>query len=369
MAKEVWGDLDTAGQRSVGAGTITTGVAPTKVLERLGISPDLTADQPVVWHHRALPDREIYFVANDADQPVTTTLTLRATSPAPERWDPETAQRIPLEHWREHQGLTTCTLTFQPFQSFFIVLPTQGPAQDPVVSITRNGQPVTSADGDIARGVALREGTWTEVRQSGRRSTTEVAALPAPMTCSGPWKATFPSGLGAPDQADFPTLVPLQQHADPRVAAFSGEVTYRTTVTVPHEWLADGRRVELDLGRVEIMAKPIINGQDHGIIWHTPYRCEVTKALRAGTNDVAVVVVTTWVNRLIADARLPDVPERNSGGTLTKWPAWLVAGEKPPGPRITFCTWNQWKPTDAFQNAGLMGPVRLLPMRTLFRPE
>ena len=365
MANEVWGDVASTGQRPIGAGSITTGIAPVELLARLGVPADLTADKAIVWQHRALPDRDLYFVANDTDKLLTTTITLRAASSSPELWDPETAQRMPLERWQEQQGLTTCTLTFQPFQSCFILLPRLGPSQDPVTSITRNGQPAAEPDLLVSRGVVLREGSWTVTRRSGQRTTTDIPAVPQPMAVPGPWQLTFPAGRGAPVNATLPTLMPLNQHTDPGVAAFSGDVTYQTTQEVPAEWLANGRRVDLDLGRVEIMAKPIINGQDLGIVWHAPYRADITKALRPGTNQITVVVVTTWVNRLIADAKLPDVPERNAKGTLTSWPAWLLAGDQPPGPRITFCTWNQWKPTEAFQDAGLIGPVRLIPMAAI----
>ena len=361
MAAEVWGAVPSTGQRSVGAGAITTGTAPIEVLARLGVPPDLSADKPIIWHHRTLLDRDLYFVANDSDKAITATLTLRAKSPAPALWDPETAQRMPLERWQDKLGLTTCTVNFQPFQSLFIVLPAAGPSQDSVVSITRNGQAATEVEVDVPRGLALREGSWTVTRRNGQSSNTEISPLPQPMAFPGPWSAAFQPGRGAPAQVDLPNLLPLNQHGDPGVAGFSGEVTYRTTLDVPKEWLVSGRRVDLDLGRVEIMARPIINGQDLGISWHGPYRCDVTKALRPGSNEIAVVVVTTWVNRLIADAKLPDIPERNAKGTLTSWPAWLLAGDPQPGPRIGFCSWNQWKPTEAFKDAGLMGPVRLVP--------
>ena len=49
--------------------------------------------------------------------------------------------------------------------------------------------------------------------------------------------------------------------------------------------------------------------------WHPHCRLDITTALRPGRKDVAVTVVTTWVNRLIANARLAGRGRTTAGAT------------------------------------------------------
>ena len=42
-----------------------------------------------------------------------------------------------------------------------------------------------------------------------------------------------------------------------------------------------------------------------GFAWTPPYRVEITKALKEGSNNLSIAVTNTWANRLIGDAELP----------------------------------------------------------------
>jgi hypothetical protein len=361
LVTEVWGDGVPEQDRRVGAGRVCTGLGPVQVLTRLGVPPALTTTAPVVWMHRTLPDGELYFIANDSDRALLATAVLRARSDAPSCWDPASGAVAPLRRWRQLTPDTgEAVLHLEPFQGLFVILPRAGTAIAPITAVRRDGTEAPPETYDPATGLVRSGGTWTVADAA-----TTIPALPEALPVAGPWQVSFQAGRGAPPTATLATLVSLDRHPDPGVAAFSGEAVYRTTVEVPEAWLTAGRRVELDLGQVEIMARVAIAGRDLGLRWHPPYRFDITAALRPGRNDVAVTVVTTWVNRLIADARLPDVPERTKDNTLSAWPAWLVAGEPQPGPRVTFCSWNQWKPDEAFKPAGLIGPVRLVPGATV----
>jgi hypothetical protein len=146
-------------------------------------------------------------------------------------------------------------------------------------------------------------------------------------------------------------------HPDNGVKHFSGTATYIKTLTIPAQ--QPDRRLYLDLGRVEVMAKVRLNGQDLGILWKPPYRVEITSATKAGENTLEIEVVNLWVNRLIGDEQLPEDSERNPNGTLKAWPAWLVEGKPSPAGRFTFSSWRLWKADDPLQDSGLLGPVTL----------
>ena len=57
------------------------------------------------------------------------------------------------------------------------------------------------------------------------------------------------------------------------------------------------------------LAQVLVNGKQIGIIWKTPFRVDVTDALKPGVNALEVKVTNLWVNRLIGDQQ-PDVTRK-----------------------------------------------------------
>ena len=124
--------------------------------------------------------------------------------------------------------------------------------------------------------------------------------------------------------------------------------------------MAGGKRVYLDLGRVEVLAEVKVNGKDLGTLWKPPFRVDVTDAVHAGNNDLEVRVTNLWPNRLIGDEQLPPENEYGPNGGILKMPDWYTQGKpKPPGGRITFTTWKHFDKDSPLLASGLLGPVRL----------
>jgi hypothetical protein len=83
----------------------------------------------------------------------------------------------------------------------------------------------------------------------------------------------------------------------------------------------------LDLGDVRELAEVSVNGKSVGVLWHPPYRIDLTNTLRRGNNRLELRVTNLWVNRLIGDKQpgahavahpvaltyLPNAPLRPSG--------------------------------------------------------
>ena len=206
---------------------------------------------------------------------------------------------------------------------------------------------------------AWQAGRYELTMASGKLLQYDVQRLPASAEIAGPWELAFPPNSGAPAHVTLDTLVSWSEHKDPGVRYFSGTATYRTQFEVPAEKLRQDRRIYLDLGRVEIMAEAKLNGHDLGILWKTPYRLDVTGAIRAGQNVLELKVVNLWVNRMIGDEQLPDDSPRTPDGTLTAWPQWLLDGKASPTGRHTFTSWRLWKKDDPLVPSGLIGPVTL----------
>jgi hypothetical protein len=85
------------------------------------------------------------------------------------------------------------------------------------------------------------------------------------------------------------------------VKYFSGIGTYAKTIEAPADWFKTGAKLWLDLGDVKNLAEVSVNGRTLGILWKTPFRVDVTSALKAGANTLEVKVANLWVNRLIGD--------------------------------------------------------------------
>jgi hypothetical protein len=195
-----------------------------------------------------------------------------------------------------------------------------------------------------------------------------AAEVPAPVTLAGPWRVAFQPGRGAPPAIDLPELASLHLSSDLGVRYFSGTATYSHVLDMPATDLTPGRRVILDLGRVEVLAEVRINGQPAGAVWKEPYRLDVTDAVHAGSNTLEIAVTNLWPNRLIGDEHLPEEAEFHLGdergveaGGITRLPDWYLQGKpKPPGGRITFATWRFYTKDEPLLASGLLGPVRLL---------
>ena len=56
--------------------------------------------------------------------------------------------------------------------------------------------------------------------------------------------------------------------------------------------------VALSLGEVRDIAHIWVNDIDCGIAWTAPFRVDITKALKKGTNKLVIEVVNTWHNAL-----------------------------------------------------------------------
>jgi len=194
-------------------------------------------------------------------------------------------------------------------------------------------------------------------------------AVAAPVRVDGPWRVAFQKNRGAPDSVEFPELISWHRHPEAGVKYFSGTAAYSRTLEVPAEFLAADKRVVLDLGRVEVIARVRVNGKSFPLLWKEPYRLDVTGAVHAGANPLEIEVTNLWPNRLIGDEQLPPENEYASGADhgIARLPGWYVRGEpKPPGGRVTFATWKFFAPDDPLFESGLLGPVRLLnPVRAV----
>lgn len=214
------------------------------------------------------------------------------------------------------------------------------------------------ADGQL-RLVAWDKGDFQVRFADGTSRQLTAAAPPAEVALPGPWTLRFPPELGAPAEASLPKLISWTNHPDEGVQHFSGTATYELAFTVPADACQPGTKAMLDLGQVQVIAEPILNGTPLGILWKPPFRMDVTDCLKPGTNTLQVRVTNLWPNRLIGDEAKPDY-RAWGGAALKSWPPDALNSTPPPDTgRITWTTWKHYHAGDPLLPSGLLGPVRL----------
>ena len=255
-------------------------------LEMYRLQPQLVANEELLWLHRKTEGAHWFYIAAPTGKDFHGTVFLKAQGKA-ERWDAVSGRIEGLETRQEGEYAAVkldleragnCFVVFRPGSS-------RQPADKPVY--TRSKELTT-------------------------------------------WTLRFPEGWGAPEKPL--TLKGLKAWKDLPLGeegkAFSGTAVYETTFTLPK-----AGEVELDLGKVDMIADVQVNGAPAGVLWASPYRLTVKG--KAGRNTLRIAVTGTWFNRLAYDANLPE-DERKT---------WTIAGPEPGSP---------------LRESGLIGPVLLL---------
>ncbi len=289
------------------------------------LKPDFEGEN-LKYIHRRIADADFYFVSHEENRSVDTTCIFRMAGKRPELWDPETGAVRALPEFEEKDGRISVPLHFEPMQSWFVVF--------------RNSS-----------GPALRAG-------AGGRN---FASWSERALSTAPWQVSFDPKWGGPDQpVAFTELSDWSKHPDSRIHYFSGTAVYRTTITLTAaEAAGKERKLWLDLGAVEVMARVRLNGQDCGIAWKPPYRVNISAAARAGKNQLEVDVVNLWINRMIGDEQLPLDGNWKNFETLLEWPEWFKTGAPRASGRYTFTTARHYKKDTPLVPSGLLGPVTL----------
>jgi hypothetical protein len=190
----------------------------------------------------------------------------------------------------------------------------------------------------------------------------------------GPWNVSFDPDWGGPDSVVFEELTDWTQHSNPGIKYYSGTAVYKQTFDLPEGVLSeiifdnlqkraerineqqlklsDEKRYYLDLGALKNMARVHLNGKKMGTLWTTPWRLDITDALKSKGNILEIEVVNLWPNRLIGDEQLPE-----DGIQDGRWPEWILENQKRTSGRYTFTTHRHYDKNSPLLESGLLGPV------------
>ncbi|MDR0725685.1 MAG: glycoside hydrolase family 2 [Prevotellaceae bacterium] len=298
LAGKMWGDKS-VGQRSCGKGLILSGMTIEEALKTLNIVPDVKMDANLVYGHRTLDDREIYFIANQSDETILTFPEFRVSGKQPELWNTVTGKKRILPAFKQTEVSTIVPLQLQARESMFIVFSGKGTPKS------------------------------YEVKDN----------FPEPKTLveiTAPWTVKFESDKvrrGPSEPVIFDKLQSWSLSEDARIRYYSGTTVYNNSFTLDAK---PSGEISIDLGKVGVMAKVKINGKYAGGAWTYPYRVDITDAVKSGENTVEIEVVNTWANRFIGESALPKEE------------------------RIVKPLYNNWNASSKLQNAGLLETVKIV---------
>ena len=296
---------DGTGVHHVGKGTVYAGQTLDQVFHALNVSPDFDYTKPsndtnILFARRKLTDGDIYFVDNRKNHDETVDASFRVTGKAPELWHAETGKSEPVSY-KIANGRTTIPLHLESWGTVFVV---------------------------------FRKPTATESLTLPRKTEMDIA------TVDGPWSVSFQPGRGAPPSITLDQLVSWSNSADDGVKYFSGTGSYTKTIQAPRSWFHKNAQLWLNLGDVKNLADVTVNGKDLGVVWHAPYRIDVTHAFKPGTNQITIKVTNAWVNRLIGDQQ-PNAVKK-----------------------YTFTDVKPYQANSPLLPSGLLGPVKISSVTT-----
>jgi hypothetical protein len=299
LAKKMWG-VGNEKIKKYGEGFIIEKLTLQQAMDSLNLAKDviLDADDPVLWTHRKLANKDIYFLTNQSENTIYINPSFRVENRKPELWDAVTGEIRLLTEFFEKDGRIKVPIKMEGFQSWFVVF--------------------TNSD-------------EVEIVSDSSVNFPDLITI---QTLKNPWLVNFKDkNIGPLEPVQFPNLKDWITHENEKIKYYSGTAVYSSTFK--YEENKNDNPVFIDLGNVGVMASVKVNDIDVGTTWIAPYKLEITDALKKGENSIEIEVVNVWRNRLTGDKLLPE-EQRTT---------WLLV--------------DSVTPEEELISSGLIGPVAI----------
>jgi glycosyl hydrolase family 106( putative alpha-L-rhamnosidase) len=279
---------DSARLKEISHELLQSGIATAAFVEdesELGIAlrklarPDMTLTPPtpeIGFVHRKVKSGDLYFVVNTSNVPKMVQAKFRDSAKKAEVWDAFTGEVTSIA------DPSNIDLQLAPYESKLIFfsdlaassVPQAARREKPIEDLTRDWKIMFGNKGTSMNMDSLK--SWAEYPEtrfySGRAT----------------YEKTFELEAG--------TL-----NTDAKILLDFGK---STPEPLPNPPGGNNMKAYLD-APIRDAAEVFVNGQRAGAVWHPPYRIDVTKFVREGSNDLRIVVGNTAINELAGHA-LPD---------------------------------------------------------------
>jgi hypothetical protein len=289
------------GENSIGKGKVFSGMTIGEVMKELKVQPDFkcispSEDKKLFFVHRKMEHVDIYWVNNRNFHKENMDVAFRVEGKIPEIWHPDNG-KMEMCSYKMQGAYTEVSLNLESDDAVFVVFR----------------------------------------KETRKKSVTVVPPSEYQLAeIKGPWDVRFQPQRGAPDgQVVFEELSSWNENKNPAIKYFSGTAEYSKKIQLPEDKIKRNTRLWLDLGEVRNLAEVIVNGKSMGILWKSPFRIDITEAVKPGENELKIKVTNLWVNRIIGDYQ-PGTKEKIS---FTTTPFYNIHSQLIP--------------------SGLLGPVKL----------
>ncbi len=281
-AAVIWGNADgeNVKMNKLGKGRVFIGETIRNVLLQDEIKPDFEYTGKDVWIdfiHRTTDEAEVYFLTNRKKQEAKTECFFRIEGRTPEIWDAVSGM-ISQPSFKKVNDRICIPLEFAEFQSVFIVFPKKS---DESVQTDRG---------------------WLWQDTSVLKPIQEI---------TGSWRVQFDPQWGGPAEIEFKELADWSKSPEEGIKYYSGKAVYVKKFDLSHP-IVPGSAQFLDLGVVKNIAEVKLNGKNLGIVWTSPWRVDISEAIKETGNVLEIEVINLWPNRLIGDAALPKEQRRTN---------------------------------------------------------
>jgi hypothetical protein len=331
-------------------------ITPEEWLKKTGVGPDfISVNQEFAssldFIHRETPSSHIYFISNKTSENLVTECIFRAQNAVPQIWDPTDGSVENQFVYQSNSDGISMPVNLPPGGSTFVVFK-KGISKTGFKSFTSEKDAViqdlpTEKILEAKKNAAVLEcwqnGKYSIERKNRNQIQTVVDNIPLPQVINGAWDVEFDPNWGAPERVVFPELISWTEHENQGIKYYSGKGTYTKTITVQEDWIGEGKKISLGLGKVGEVAEVFINGKPAGVLWKPPFRIDITALVSPGANELKVEVMNLWINRLTGDANLPERERFTKTNIRSDGGSWLA-------------NYSEWH----VEPSGLFGPVRLL---------
>lgn len=289
--------------------------------------------------HRSMAGADIFFITNPDSLTGVRTYAFGIKDRTPELWDAYHGIIRKTNHWRAAGDSIYVDLRLEPDGSMFIVFPKE------------------------------KLCAYDKLRQPAAKEVIEEKEM---YSLNGNWNITFQPKLDKPFKCVAP-LSDFSQSPDTAIKYFAGTASYETVIRINAAEINPDNRIILDLGELHDIAELEINGKPVSVLWHSPYKADITPHVKMGDNRLTVHVSVNWANRLIGDEQYPADFEwgrdrGEEGRAMKGYPDWFIQNKLRPSQRKAFTIWYYFRKDSPLYPAGLLGPVRLISQTVSEKP-